>query len=168
MCLFNNWQGLGTGNSSANNNFIDWGCTGACTSHGHISAMKPRGARGFMSPNCTTASRAWKSRNEPFKIIKERRELLFLFLFLLFPSLHWLCSQHWAGTGMHRESQNSNSCINPSCTCPFLPKLSVLSDRRGTGKPSLLGQSSQLERLAFPGREGKAGKSQPPTPLAPQ
>lgn len=105
MCLFNNWQGLGTGNSSANNNFIDWGCTGACTSHGHISAVKPHGARGFMSPNCTTIS--WKSRNEPFKIIKERRELSFLFIFLfLFPSLHWPCSQHPALGSRHRDAQS--------------------------------------------------------------
>lgn len=53
-------------------------CTGACTSHGHTSGMKLHGAEGFMTPNCTRISRVWKSRKEPFEIIKERRELFYL------------------------------------------------------------------------------------------
>lgn len=53
-------------------------CAGACTSHSHISGMKLCGAEGFMTPNCTRISRVWKSRNELFEIIKERRELLYL------------------------------------------------------------------------------------------
>lgn len=92
MCSFNNWQGLGRGNSPANNNFIYWGlCTGACTSHSHISGVKLHGAKGFMTPKLhQNIKSVCKSRREPSEIIKEKRNF---FIFITVCTASTACGQ---------------------------------------------------------------------------